>query len=335
MSALLAQLRQLDVVGLLVSLLDILIVAFFIYRVLLLIRGTRAAYMLTGLLAVAGIFFAANQLTLTTLSWLLDHLINYFIIIIIIVFQADIRRGLSRMGRKMFAPSRSTEDLAVIEEVVQACEQLAKNHVGALIVFEREADLEEFVDPGTSLDARVSRALLYNIFVPAPDNPLHDGAVVIKDKSVQQAGVILPLSRNPSLDKDLGTRHRAGVGITEETDAVAVVVSEQRGSISLCTGGLLHMGLGGPSLRRELLALMATGERSRWGWLDRAMRRWEEAIAGTKSMAHRTRKSGEGRSGATKSGERRPPTTRISTDAVPPVREPTGPHAVVGSKPEP
>jgi diadenylate cyclase len=271
-----------------IALLDIVIVAYFIYRVLLLIRGTRAAYMLTGLLAVAGIFFASNQLSLTTLSWLLDHLINYVIIIVIIVFQADIRRGLSRMGRKMFAPTRSPEDVAVIEEVVQACEQLAKNRIGALIVFERDADLSEFIDPGTPLDARVSKALLYSIFTPNAENALHDGAVLIKEKTVQQAGAILPLSRNPGLDKDLGTRHRAGVGITEETDAVAVVVSEQRGSISLCTSGLLHMGLGGPSLRRELLALMASGERSRWRWLEGLMRRWEEAIAGNRSMARRT-----------------------------------------------
>jgi len=311
--ALLGQLRQLDLMGLVISLFDILIVAYFIYRVLLLIRGTRAANMLTGLLVVAGIFFAATQLSLTTLSWLLDHLINYFIIIIIIVFQADIRRGLSRMGRKMFSPARAGEDVAVIEEVAQACEQLAKNRIGALIVFERDADLSEFVDPGTTLESRVGKALLYNIFAPNPDNALHDGAVLIKEKVLQQAGAILPLSRNPSLDKDLGTRHRAGIGITEETDAVAVVVSEQRGSISLCIGGVLHMGLSGPSLRRELLALMVTGERSRWGWLERAMGRWEEAIAGSRRMARRKgRRTGPilhpGASGAEpKRGAERPP----------------------------
>ncbi len=280
MTALLAHFRQLDFWGLLSAVLDIAIVAFFIYRVLLLIRGTRAADMLTGLLLLAGIFFGANQLAFSTVSWLLDHLINYILIIVIIVFQADIRRGLSRMGRKMFSPSRAAEDVPLIEEVVQACELLAKNKIGALIVFERDADLTEFIDPGTTLDARVSKALLYNIFAPNSDNPLHDGAVVIKDKWLQQAGAILPLSRNPGLDKDLGTRHRAGVGITEETDAIAVVVSEQRGSISLCSAGLLHMSLNGPTLRRELLALMASGERSRWGWLDRVIGRWESAISG-------------------------------------------------------
>jgi diadenylate cyclase len=245
---------------------------------LLLIRGTRAAYMLTGLLLVAGVFFAANRFPLTTLSWLLDHLINYILIIVIIVFQADIRRGLSRMGSKMFSPSRSNENVAIIEAVVEACEAMAKSHTGALIVFEREAELEEFVDQGTALEARVSKALLCNIFAPYPENALHDGAAVIKGKWVQQAGAVLPLSRNPGLDKALGTRHRAGVGITEETDAIAVVVSEQRGSISLCVGGLLHMGLTGPALRRELLAQLVGGGRSRRRWLDRLMRRWESAI---------------------------------------------------------
>jgi len=277
-AAVLDHLRQLDLLGILIAVADVAIVAYFIYRVLLLIRGTRAAYMLTGLLLVAGIFFVANQLALTTLSWLLDHLINYVIIIVIIVFQADIRRGLSRMGRRMFSPSRASEDVAVIEEVVQACEAMAKSKTGALVVFERDADLSEDIDPGTAIDARVSRALLVSLFTPDAENPLHDGAVLIKGKWIQQAGAILPLSRNPGLDKDLGTRHRAAIGITEETDAVAVVVSEQRGSISLATAGLLHMGLGGPALRRELIALVASDERRRWRWLERVMRRWERAI---------------------------------------------------------
>jgi diadenylate cyclase len=278
MSAALAQLRQIDLWAIAIAALDIAIVAFFVYRVLLLIRGTRAAYMLTGLLLLAGVFFAANQFPLTTLSWLLDHLINYVLIIVIIVFQADIRRGLSRMGSKMFSPSRSNENVGIIEEVVLACEAMAKSHTGALIVFEREADLSEFIDPGTPLEARLTRALLCNIFAPYPDNALHDGGAVIKGQWVQQAGAVLPLSRNPGLDKSLGTRHRAAVGITEETDAIAVVVSEQRGSIGLCVGGLLHMGLAGAALRRELLALLAPAEGRRSRWLDPLMRRLESAI---------------------------------------------------------
>ncbi len=278
MTAVVDHLRQLDILGVLIAVADIAIVAYFIYRVLLLIRGTRAAYMLTGLLLVTGVFFVANQIALTTLSWLLDHLINYVIIIVIIVFQADIRRGLSRIGRRMFSPSRTSEDVAVIEEIVAACEAMAASRTGALIVLERDADLSEDIDPGTVIDARVSRALLVSLFTPDAQNPLHDGAVLIKGAWIQQAGAILPLSRNPGLDKDLGTRHRAAVGVTEETDAVAVVVSEQRGSIGLATTGLLHMGMSAATLRRELLALVASGERRRWRWLERLMRRWERAI---------------------------------------------------------
>ncbi len=287
MSGLLASLRGLDVWGVLTAALDIAIVAYFIYRVLLLIRGTRAAYMLVGLLLLAGVFFAANQLALTTVGWLLDHVITYLIIIVIIVFQADIRRGLSRIGRKMVSPSRSGESTAVIEEVVLACELMAKKRTGALIVFERDADLEEFIDQGTALEARVSKELLCNAFAPHPDNPLHDGAAIIKGRWLMQAGAILPLSRNPGLDRELGTRHRAGVGITEETDAVAVVVSEQRGAMSFCLGGVLHMGLSGAALRRELLAVLASDESSRWLWLERLMRRWESAMSGNNGMARR------------------------------------------------
>lgn len=278
MAALLAEIQQQGLWAIFLSLLDIAVVAFFIYHILLLIRGTRAAYMLTGLLLLAGIFFTANQLSLATLGWLLDHLINYILIIVIIVFQADIRSGLSRIGRQMFSSSRSSEDLSFIEGIVQACEAMAQKHIGALIVFERDVDLAEFIDPGTLLEARVSKALLCNIFTPLPDNPLHDGAAIIKGKWIEQAGAVLPLSRNPSLDKALGTRHRAGIGITEETDSIAVIVSEQRGSISLCTSGLLHMGLNGPTLKRELLALLAVGKAPRRPWIKHLLQRWESAL---------------------------------------------------------
>ena len=263
---------NMDLWNVLVSVADVLIVSFIIYRVLLLIRGTRATYTLIGLLVVGGLFLAANRLSMTTLRWLLDNLINYIILIIIIVFQADIRRGLMRVGRKMFFSARANEDVANIEVVVLSCAKMAENRIGALIVFERDQDLAEVVERGTLLEAKVSQALLINIFTPWPDNALHDGAVVIKEELVQQASVVLPLSKQAGLDKTLGTRHRAGVGITEETDAVAIVVSEERGSISLCTRGMLHSGLTPPSLRRELLTRFTTEESSRGGWWGRMTR---------------------------------------------------------------
>ncbi len=257
-------LGEMDILDLLIAAVDILLVAFIIYRVLLLIRRTRAGYALVGLLVVAGVFLAADRLSLTTLSWLLDHLINYIILIVIIVFQTDIRRGLMRVGRRMFGPSRVSDNVALIEGLALACEEMAKKHTGALVVLERDVELAELVERGTPLEAQFSRSLLLNIFTPWPDNLLHDGAVIIRDGMVDQAGAVLPLSRNPGLDKALGTRHRAAVGITEETDALSVVVSEQRGSISLAVGGILHTELNQASLRRELLARLTAEARAAW-----------------------------------------------------------------------
>ena len=235
---------------------DILVVAYVIYRVLLLLRGTRAAQMLLGLTLVAGGFFVAKGLELTTLSWLLDNLINYSIIFLIIIFQYDIRRGLVGVGRNLFGSGRHYEETYVFEEVIRAAEQLARVRVGALIVFEREASLEEFIgEPGEMIDARVSKELLISLFLPLPVNTLHDGAVVIKNLRVHRAGCVLPLSANPKLDKSLGTRHRAAIGITEETDAVVVVVSEERGAASLCFGGNIALDLDPATLRKALLGL--------------------------------------------------------------------------------
>lgn len=238
----------------LVAAVDISIVFYLIYRVLLLIKGTRAAQMLVGVFLIAGGFFAAKQFELTTLSWLLDNFINYFIIIIIVVFQHDIRRGLMRMGT-LFSSKRNYQETFVFEEVIKAAEQMARARVGGLFVFEREADLTEFVEPGVPLDAQVSQELLVSLFVPEGQNACHDGAVVIKNLRIQQAGAVLPLSANPKLDKQLGTRHRAAIGITEETDAVVVVVSEERGQVSLCFHGNIARDLSGATLRKALLGL--------------------------------------------------------------------------------
>ena len=255
---------EMELTELLVGVVDVTLVAYIIYRVLLLIRRTRAGYALVGLLVVAGVFLGAEKLNLATLRWLLDNIINYIILIVIIVFQADIRRGLMRVGRHMFGPSRVSDDVTLIEEICQACGEMAAKHTGALIVLERDVELSEMVEPGTRLDARLSKALLLNIFTAWPDNLLHDGAVLVQDGLIEQAGAVLPLSHNPGIDKALGTRHRAAVGITEETDALAVLVSEQRGSINLAVGGMLHTGLNPASLRRELLARLTVAGRPAW-----------------------------------------------------------------------
>jgi uncharacterized protein (TIGR00159 family) len=264
-----------------IALVDIVIVYYAIYRVLLLIKGTRAAQMVIGLVLIGAGFFAATQLELTTVSWLLDNFINYFIIIIIVVFQHDIRRGLVRIGQNLFSLGRTYEETHVFEEVIHAAEHLAKSRIGAIIVFEREGDVGEFVDTGRIIDARVSKELLVSLFVPSRDNTLHDGAAILKNLRVQQAGAVLPLSPNPRLDPELGTRHRAAIGITEETDAVAVVVSEERGEISLCFHGNIARDLDAATLRKALVGLFyrEKGKKQRIAEEARAAAAAAEAVA--------------------------------------------------------
>jgi diadenylate cyclase len=247
-----------------VAAIDIIIVYYVVYRALLLIKGTRAAQMLIGLVLVGAGFFAAKLLELTTLTWLLDNLINYSIIFFIVIFQHDIRRGLMRVGANLFASTRSYEQTSVFEEIIKAAERLAHARVGALIVLERDADLVEYLNqPGEEIEAKVSEELLVSLFLPDAENKLHDGAVIVKNLRVAQAGAVLPLSANAKLDKALGTRHRAAIGITEETDAVVVVVSEERGTISLCFGGNIARDLDGATLRKALLGLFQKEKRKR------------------------------------------------------------------------
>jgi diadenylate cyclase len=235
---------------------DVGVVYYIIYRVLRFLRGTRAAQMLLGLAFVAACIFAAKQLELTTLSWLLDHLLSFSIIFGIIIFQHDIRRALMRMGQGLWWTSRTYERTEVFEEIIRAAERLASLRVGALIVIERDADLtDHLTEQGIEIRARVTEELLVSIFLPDAENKLHDGAVIVKELRIAQAAAVLPLSANARLDKSLGTRHRAAIGVTEETDAVSVVVSEERGSISLCFGGNVARDLDGATLRKALLGL--------------------------------------------------------------------------------
>lgn len=243
----------LSVRSVLVTLVDIFIVYYVIYRVLLTIKGTRAAQMVIGIVLIGACFFVAERLDMTTVSWLLDNFINYFIIIIIVVFQQDIRRGLMRIGQNV-VPFGKTHQLAhALDEVLAAAQHLARARMGGIVVFEREAEIKQFVDAGKIIDSRVSKELLVSLFVPSRDNELHDGAVIInKNLRLERAGVLLPLSRTPKLTQELGTRHRAALGITEETDAVALVISEERGEISLCFKGNIARDLEIDTLRSAL-----------------------------------------------------------------------------------
>lgn len=242
--------------ALLLAAADISIVAYLIYRVLLMIRGTRAAQMIAGMVLVGVAYLASTRFELGTLAWLLDNLLQYFIILIIVVFQDDIRRALSRMGRRMFLARRQREEMYLAEEVVRAVERMARLRMGALIVFEREASLDEFIQPGTEMDAKVSRELLWSIFRVDAENPVHDGAVIIRNLRIYQAGALLPLSQKTELERNLGTRHRSGLGITEETDAVVVVVSEERGSIAVCHLGQILLDVKIDDLRSTLQSIL-------------------------------------------------------------------------------
>jgi diadenylate cyclase len=236
--------------------LDVFLVYYLFYRVLLTIKGTRAAQMVIGIVLVGAAFFAAQRFRLATVSWLLDNVIDYFIIIVIVVFQSDIRRALVRIGQNVSRFGKTFEISHALDEVVDAAEHLAKARLGGIVVFERDTSLDEFLDHGEQIDGRVSRELLVTLFVPSRDNELHDGAVVVKNLRIDRAGAVLPLSRS-KLASDLGTRHRAAIGITEETDAVAVAISEERGEISLCFRGNIARDLEPDTLRRALRGLLS------------------------------------------------------------------------------
>jgi len=229
--------------------LDILIVAYLFYRILLLIRGTRAVQMAAGLSVIVMMYFVAGELKLLTLHWLLGTFMSSIFLVVVIVFQEDIRRALIHMGRSPFIRAQ-TEYSQVIEEVVKAVSFLAEKKIGALIVFERETGLNEFIESGLPIEARVNRDLLISIFHPT--SPLHDGAVIIRESRLLAASVILPLSTNPQIGRGLGTRHRAAIGITEVSDAVSVVVSEETGAISLAVGGKITRDISAPTLRKML-----------------------------------------------------------------------------------
>ncbi len=229
--------------------LDILIVAYLIYRVILLIRGTRAVQMLAGIAVLIVIYFAARELEFLTLYWLLSTFLSSIFLIIIIIFQRDIRRALAQFGRTPFGKSNE-ETTQVLSEVSRAAFLLARERIGGLIVIERETGLKDFLESGHALDSLISHQLIYSLFLH--DSPLHDGAVIIKGQRIVAAGCVLPLTKNPYISKRLGTRHRAAIGVSEETDAVVIVVSEETGQVSLAQHGALTLDLDEKGLKSRL-----------------------------------------------------------------------------------
>jgi diadenylate cyclase len=236
---------------------DVLAVALIIYYLLLLIRGTRAVQMLLGLVFLGLVYYAALLTELPTLQQILENLLIVLPFAIIVLFQQEIRRALTNFGRNpLWGLAKQQKVVASFGDIVLAATTLSSRKIGALIVIERLQGLRTYIENGISLDAVVSYDLLINIF--SPDTPLHDGAVIIQDDRIAAAACFLPLTSNPELSKEFGTRHRAALGISEETDAVAVVVSEETGVISLAFDGELHRDLDSKSLRNALYKYLLT-----------------------------------------------------------------------------
>lgn len=239
------------------DILDISVMSLILYRLLLIVKGTKAAQMLIGLLVLLFASLASRYLELYTIDWLVQSFWAQIVIAIIVLFQPEIRRTLAQMGEAQFLSSFTTaEELKSLEEIVRASVSLANRKIGAIIVVERETSLKDFVEVGTPLDAKVSRELLMSIFHPA--SPIHDGAVIIEGNRVAAAGCFLPLTLSSEISRSLGTRHRAGLGLTEETDAVAIIISEETGAISLAIGKDLETKLDMLSLRDKLNRIFAS-----------------------------------------------------------------------------
>jgi len=241
---------------------DIALVYYIFYRLLLIIKGTRAFQMLLGIGLIVLALIASQALEFYTLDWLIHSFWSQIVIAAVILFQPEIRRTLAQMGERRFFKSLSpVESSKFIEEIVKASVSMANKRIGALLVLERETDLTTIVEMGTTLDAKVSKELLTSIFLPY--SPIHDGAAIIRNGRLISAGCFLPLTLSTTIAKTLGTRHRAAVGLTEETDAVVVVVSEETGEISVVMNGVIDAGLDAPKLRKLISDLFVRQKQER------------------------------------------------------------------------
>ena len=239
--------------------LDVFIVYYVVYRALLVLRGTRAMQVGAGFAILFVLYLIAQALELVTVLSIMGALISSMILIIVVVFQSDIRRGLQRVGSRAWFSFARTQESKVIDEVVEAATELARHRIGALITFEQDANLDEFVGvhKGHVIDAQVTSELLVSLFIPEGVNKLHDGSVVIRNFRIAKAGVFFPMPEGRVMDDSFGSRHRAALGITEETDAVVVIVSEERGTISFCFNGNIATSLDGPKLHAMLEAIFS------------------------------------------------------------------------------
>jgi diadenylate cyclase len=230
---------------------DIALVYYLFYRLLLIIKGTRAFQMLVGIGLIVLVLIASQFLEFYTLDWLIHSFWSQIVLAVVILFQPEIRRTLAQVGeRHLFRSLSPVEGSKFIEETVKAAVSMANKRIGALIVLERDTDLTTIVEMGTELDAKVTKEILVSIFLPY--SPIHDGAAIIRNGRIIAAGCFLPLTLSSNISKSLGTRHRAAVGLTEETDAIVVVVSEETGEISVVKNGVIEHNADAPALRKTL-----------------------------------------------------------------------------------
>lgn len=259
----------------LLDIIDILLVSFIIYRIILLIRGTRAVQMLSGIAVIIIIYFLSGKFELQTLHWLFKTFLSSILLVIVILFQADIRRALTQMGKTPFPKAEAVAEHD-LEEIVRAAVYMAKRRIGALIVIEQGTGLRDYVGTGHRLDARLRYELLVAIFLPA--SPMHDGGVIIHKGRIHSSGCLLPLSQSMRLDKRYGTRHRAALGLSEETDAVTIVISEETQEISLVQHGSITTFHDEKTLYETLSTLMAPKKKTgtRWKTWVRRLRSHEK-----------------------------------------------------------
>jgi uncharacterized protein (TIGR00159 family) len=287
---------------------DLLITYYLIYRISLVLRGTRAVQIGLGLALLLVLYGVSKYFQLSTLFAILGTVLPSAILIIVVVFQEDIRRGLMRMGSGAWLGTGRYQEVRVIDEVISAATELARHRIGAIIGFEQDANLDEFVGShkGTEIDAVVTSQLLVSLFVPEAMNKLHDGAVIIRDLRIAKAGVFFPFTQGRVIDESFGSRHRAAMGITDETDAVLVVVSEERGSISFCFNGNIVSDLDGPRLRAALEGVFSpkTKGPKRQG----AERFWSMLPA---QLLRRRSRAGTANAGSQVPSEVPPPSVRI------------------------
>jgi TIGR00159 family protein len=236
------------------DIIDVAIVSFIIYKLMELVRGTRAVQLLKGILMLVATWAVSTWFNLYTLKWLMNQMFTFGVVSVLIIFQPELRRALEQLGRgKLFSRSTTLERDMVnecISEVIKAVTNMSERRIGALIVFERSTGVNELIESGIQMEAKVSSELLINIFTP--NTPLHDGAVIIRNNQIMAAGCYLPLSENPFISKELGTRHRAAIGVSEVCDALAVVVSEETGQVSLALGGMIVRDITEESLISKL-----------------------------------------------------------------------------------